>query len=98
MFWRGIMTSFEYVGLSLSLGFSLPTILALMLSEIPRGKMLFRTLYYLPAVTSGLVILFLWKQFYDPSSQGLVNQLLAQGSEVVNGITGLLHLPWRLPV
>ena len=51
----------------------MPIFLALMLSEVPRGKMLFRTLYYLPAVTSGLVIMFLWKMFYDPTPQGLFN-------------------------
>lgn len=95
-FWTGIWNSFEYVGMSLALGFLLPIILALMLSEIPKGKMLFRTLYYLPAVTSGLVILFLWKQFYDPSEHGLINQLLAQGSHAVNGITGFLHVPFHL--
>jgi ABC-type sugar transport system permease subunit/ABC-type glycerol-3-phosphate transport system substrate-binding protein len=95
-FWKGILNSFEYVGLSLALGFFLPIILALMLSEVPRGKMLFRTLYYLPAVTSGLVILFLWKQFYDPSPQGLFNQLLGQGAGALNGLFGLAHLPWHL--
>lgn len=97
-FWTGVMNSFEYVGLSLALGFALPIILALMLSEIPRGKMLFRTLYYLPAVTSGLVILFLWKQFYDPSSQGLINQLMSQGASGLNSLMGLFHLPWQLPI
>ncbi len=87
-FWRGILNSFQYVGLSLGLGFCLPILLALMLSEIPRGKYLFRTLYYLPAVTSGLVIIFLWKQFYDPSEQGLFNQLLTP----VAGLLNTLHL------
>lgn len=75
-FWIGIRNSIFYVLLSLAMGFFAPIFLALMLSEIPRGKMLFRTLYYLPAVTSGLIILFLWKWFYDPSFQGLFNTLL----------------------
>lgn len=95
-FWRGILNSIQYVGLSLGLGFFLPIFLALMLSEVPRGKMLYRTLYYLPAVTSGLVILFLWKQFYDPSEQGLFNQMLSQSASLLNGLFDLLHLPWHL--
>lgn len=75
-FWKGIACSFEYVGLSLTMGFFVPIFLALMLSEVPRGKMLFRTLYYLPAITSGVVIMFLWKIFYNPTPQGLFNSIL----------------------
>lgn len=76
-FWKGIWHSFEYVALSLALGFFAPIFLALMLSEVPRGKMLFRTLFYLPAITSGVVIMFLWKIFYDPTPQGLFNSILS---------------------
>ncbi len=96
-FWRGIRNSFEYVGLTLAIGFGLPILLALMLSEVPRGKMLFRTLYYLPAVTSSLVVLFLWKQFYDPSPQGLLNQVVAGMNAAVNWLAGTLHLGIALP-
>ncbi len=95
-FWIGIRNSFEYVGLSLGFGFFLPIILALLLSEVPRFKMLFRTLYYLPALTSGLVILFLWKQFYDPTEHGLFNQLATSGAGCLNYLSGLLHLPWNI--
>lgn len=75
-FWKGMMNSFLYVAIALGLGFFVPIFLALMLAEVPKGKMLFRTLFYLPAVTSGLVIMFLWRWFYDASPQGLFNTLL----------------------
>lgn len=76
-FWIAMGNSFVYVAMSLSLGFFVPIFLALMLAEVPVGKMFYRTLYYLPAVTSGIVIMFLWKQFYDPTPQGLFNNLLS---------------------
>jgi multiple sugar transport system permease protein len=38
--------------------------------------MFYRTIYYLPAVTSGLVIMFLWKWFYDSSPSGLFNTIV----------------------
>ena len=76
-FWKGLLCSFQYVLLSLLLGFFTPIFLALMLSEVPRAKMFFRTLYYLPAITSGVVIMFLWKIFYSPTPQGLFNSILA---------------------
>jgi multiple sugar transport system permease protein len=94
-FWIGMLNSLEYVALSLGIGFFLPIILAIMLSEIPWGKTLFRTLYYLPAVTSGLVIIFMWRQFYAAGADGLFNQLLSSGAGAWNGFAGLLHLPWH---
>ena len=37
------------------IGFCAPILLAILLTEIPRGKVFLRTVYYLPAVTTGLV-------------------------------------------
>ncbi len=96
-FWIGMRNSLEFVALTLGLGFFLPIILALLLTEIPWGKTLFRTLYYLPAVTSGLVIIFMWRQFYASGPDGLVNQLLTQCAAGWNGFAGMLHLPWLMP-
>jgi len=81
-FWRAMYNSGKYAALALGLGFGAPILLALMLHEVPRGKILFRTLYYLPAATTALVTMLLWKQFYDPGESGVLNQLLAA-----------LHLP-----
>lgn len=91
-FWKGIWHSFQYVALSLSMGFFAPIFLALMLSEVPRGKMLYRTLYYLPAITSGVVIMFLWKIFYDPTPQGLFNQIIGGLNGLFDKIVPFLHL------
>src|SRR5262249_52927613 len=49
MFYKTLGNAFFYVGLTLALGFFAPVVLALMLTEIPRGTLLFRTLYYLPS-------------------------------------------------
>jgi multiple sugar transport system permease protein len=95
--WKAFWNSFVFMLLSLGLGFFSPIILALMLHEIPRGKILYRTLYYLPAVTTGLVIMFLWKFFYSPNPVGLLNRLLAGINEVcldrLNALLAVLHIP-----
>lgn len=100
--WISFKNSIQYMLLSLGLGFFTPIVLALMLHEIPRGKILFRTLYYLPAVTTGLVIMFLWKFFYNPSPAGVLNRLLSGINDnilaQVNGLLGLLHVPARIPM
>ncbi len=83
-FWRSLLNSFLYVGLSLVIGFFMPIFLALALNEIPRGKIFFRTVFYLPAMTSSVVIAFLFRQFYDKSEQGILNSLLAPGIDLYN--------------
>jgi len=77
-FYLTMLRTFYYVGLTIAIGFVIPIFLAVMLTEIPKGKYLFRTIFYLPAVTSGLVIMFMWKQFYDPSPVGLLNTFVIE--------------------
>ncbi|GAB4452680.1 MAG: hypothetical protein OHK0029_04050 [Armatimonadaceae bacterium] len=72
-FRRGLINSFYFTLWLLGLGFFLPVILALMLHEIPKGKVFFRILYYLPAVTTSVVVAMLFKQFWDPTPNGLAN-------------------------
>lgn len=85
-FWLAWGRTLQYVGLTLLLGFLSPIFLALMLAEIPRGKIIFRTLYFLPHLTSALVIALLWKLMYDPTENGMLNQLLA--------FFGVAHQSW----
>ncbi len=76
-FWQAWGRTLEYVGLTLLLGFLTPIVLAVMLCEIPRGKVLFRFLYFLPHLTSALVVTLLWKLMFDPTENGILNQVLA---------------------
>lgn len=76
MFYKTLGNAFLYVFLTLGLGFFAPVVLALMLTEIPRGTLLFRTVYYLPAVTAGPVIALLWRAIYDPAPSGVLNRAL----------------------
>lgn len=76
MFYKTLGNAFLYVGLTLALGFLAPVVLALMLTEIPRGTLLFRTVYYLPSVTAGPVIALLWRAIYDPAPAGVLNRVL----------------------
>lgn len=76
-FWRYILQTFQYMFMSLAMGFFAPVILAILLTEVPKGKVLYRTIYYLPAVTTGLVVMFMWKTLlYDSSDTGLLNQMI----------------------
>ncbi|MCC7434092.1 MAG: extracellular solute-binding protein [Methanoregulaceae archaeon] len=84
VFWRSLLNSFLYVGLSLLIGFFIPVFLAIALNEIPRAKVFFRTVFYLPAMTSAIVVAFLWRQFYDKTEQGILNTLLSPFIDLYN--------------
>lgn len=76
IFYKALLNSFAYVGLTIGIGFFVPIFLAIALNEIPRFKLLFRTIFYLPAMASPIVIAFLWREFYDKSEHGVLNTLL----------------------
>lgn len=96
VFWQSLWNSFVYVGLSLLIGFFIPIFLAIALNEIPRGTVFFRTVFYLPAMTSSIVVALVWRQFYDKTETGLLNSLLAPViTGFANPVRGLFHLaPW----
>jgi len=74
--WRSAWNSLRYSFLVLALTFLPPIALAILLQEVPRGKILFRTVYYLPAVITGIVTILLWKQFYEPTERGVLNAIM----------------------
>lgn len=77
LFWISLLRTLQYAIISLSLGFVSPIIVAFLLSEVPRGKILYRVLYYLPSLTPALVISFLWFWIYNPGPTGFLNTLIA---------------------
>ena len=74
--WQTVWNSLRYTLLVLALTFLPPVLLAILLQEVPRGKVLFRVIFYLPAVMTGLVVMLLWKSFYDPTETGVLNALV----------------------
>ena len=83
-FWQSTLNSFLYTVISLTLGFFLPLLVAVGLTEVPRGRVFFRTLYYLPAITASLAITFMWKWFEDGTPAGLFNSLIISGASALH--------------
>ncbi len=76
-FWRSIGRTVYFVALNMIFAFTAPIILAIMLTEIRHGKIFFRTLFFLPQMTSGIVIALMWKLMYNPTPAGFFNQMIA---------------------
>ena len=72
--------------LALVIGFPIPLVLAVIMSETRRGKGLLSALAYLPVVVPPVVSVLLWRFFFDASPTGVFNSIL--------GWIGLGPLPW----
>ena len=99
-FWAAFGRTLWFVTLMMILGFWPPILLALLLDEVPTGflKYFFRTVFYLPAIISGVIIMFLWKQLYDPTPYGVLNRILLSVNELgpvaATGVKWLVALAW----
>lgn len=82
---QAVLNTLWFVVLSVVLGFPVPLALSVLISEL-RHRQLYLVLVFLPVVIPPVVGILLWKVFYDPSAQGLFNQIL--------GVVGIGPLPW----
>lgn len=81
-----VVNTLYFAVLALVLGFPLPLLLAVMMSEVRRGKGLYSALAYLPVVIPPVVAVLLWKVFYSGSPDGVFNTVL--------GWVGIPPQPW----
>lgn len=84
--WASVWNTIRYMAWILGLGFVAPIILAILLQEVSHCKLLYRTLFYLPAVMSGLVVVYMWKLFYQSGPAGIMNQVLQSLTDGLNFI------------
>jgi multiple sugar transport system permease protein len=77
LFWRALVNTlyFVAVGGPLSVGVSLGAAL-LVNARLARWRPLFRTIFFLPVVTTLVAVAVVWRYFYQPRV-GLLNHLLA---------------------
>jgi multiple sugar transport system permease protein len=72
--------------LALLIGYPVPLLAAVLMSEVRRGKGLFSALAYLPVVVPPVVAVLLWKFFFDARPEGVFNTML--------GWVGAGPVPW----
>lgn len=75
-FLRALLNTFLYCAITVPLGLGLALFVAVLLNEKIRAQGLFRTMYFIPVVTSVVASGYIWKWLYDPTF-GLLNQMLA---------------------
>lgn len=92
-FWQSIKVTLYYL-LNVPLNVVLGLLLALLLNQKVKGLSVFRTIFFLPSVASGVAVSLLWMWIFNPRF-GIINVLLKE-----IGIIGPLWLgseAWAIP-
>lgn len=92
-FWKYLWnTIFFMFGIPFGMAGSL--FLAILLNRKIRGRVLFRTIYFLPSMCVPVAVFLLWRWLYNPHF-GLINWLL--GMVGINGPNWLSSMAWAKP-
>ncbi len=94
LFWQSLKVTGVYALMALPSGIIVALGMALLLNQKARGINLFRTIFYLPAVTSGVAVALLWAWIFN-NQFGVLNWLLSKVG--VQGPAWLLDTQWALP-
>jgi len=86
LFGKAVANTAYFALLALIIGFPIPLVLAVIMSEVRRFKGIYSALAYLPVVIPPVVSVLLWRFFFDPRAAGVFNTIL--------GWVGLGPLPW----
>ena len=93
LFWQSIKVTFLYAFTTVPLGAIISLLIALLLNQKITGLSIWRTIYYLPTVISGVAVSLLWLQIFNPRA-GLINNFLALFG--VQGPNWLYDSNWAL--
>jgi len=94
LFWKSLRITTIYTFFSVPLGMVFGLALAMLLNQKIKGQALFRTLYYVPAMVTGVGLAVLWWMMLN-TEYGLLNLFL--GTFGVPKIPWLTHTQWVLP-
>lgn len=93
VFWQALVNSSFYMAFTVPLQIVGGLAIAVLLDAKFPGRGLFRALFYLPVVTSWVVVSLLFR-FLFSTDQGFVNWILNQGLHVTNHDIGWLDSRW----
>lgn len=85
LFWKSLGNTVYYVVGSVPIRLGIALLLAVLLNQQFRGTRIFRTIFYLPSVTSGVAVATVWLWMFEPT-YGVINNVL--------GLLGLPKPPW----
>ena len=94
LFWKALYNTAYYTFLSVPLMMAISLAVAMLLNSKLRGMRVFRTIFFLPSVLSGVGVALLWLWIFNPD-YGLIN--LALGYLGIEGPLWLFSPAWSKP-
>jgi multiple sugar transport system permease protein len=94
LFWQSLKVTVTYAAMALPTQVVTALLMALLLNQPVHGISVFRVVFYLPAVISGVAVALLWVWIFNPTF-GLLNSLLAQVG--IKGPGWVFDVNWALP-
>lgn len=88
VFWRAFKNTIVYTLITVPGQMILAMLAALLLTSLPKGRGIFRAIYYIPVITSWLIVSVLIRYMFQ-SPQGLVNYFLVEMFHIVED-----PIPW----
>jgi len=76
--WDALPNTVSYTIWSLIIGFMVPIILAIIISETVHFKSFFRVGVYFPNIVPGLATVWIWNYFFNPGKTGVLNILIGK--------------------
>lgn len=95
LFWKVLGNTFYYTIFSVPLSLILSLVLALALNQKIRGVTIYRTMYFLPVVSSTVAVSLVWYWMYNPEF-GLINYALEKLFKI-HGPAWLSSTKWAMP-
>lgn len=95
-FKAAFLNTFKYIGWSLVIGFVIPIIIAVFISETVHLKGFFRTAVYFPNLMPGMAVTIMWIYFFSPGKTGVLNILLSKIGLAPSG--WLTNTAWVIPL
>ncbi|MBS4202376.1 sugar ABC transporter permease [Bacillus sp. FJAT-49732] len=75
-FYKSLLITFKFAAIFVPLNLAIALILSLLITQPVKGIKIFRTIFYLPAVVSGVAISIIWGWIFN-SQYGILNYLLS---------------------
>lgn len=94
LFWQSLRNTLYYVAGVVPAGMILSLLLALAMNQKLRGIVFFRTIFFLPTISSSVAISLMWLWIYNPEF-GVFNFLLKQIG--IKGPAWLSSSEWAMP-
>lgn len=95
-FLAAFKNTFIYTFWSLIIGFCVPIIIGILISETVHLKGFFRTGIYFPNIVPGLATVWIWSYFFKPGPNGVLNILLSKIG--IDAQVWLTNPKWTIPL